>query len=71
MRILLLLLTALSLSCTISPVVTPVEESGGDRYGACRRAARDYCRDVVGAGDEDMKRCVSESTFNCLSRGGS
>ncbi len=54
------------LSCQISPIVTTPDDGGG-MYGDCRRASRDYCRDVVGAGKEEMKACTSQATFECLS----
>ncbi len=56
------------LSCRISPVITAPDDGGGHQmYDDCRRAAKDYCRDVIGASKEDMKACVSQSTFECLS----
>lgn len=54
-----------ALGCQISPVVSePAEQSS--RYDDCRRAARDYCRDVVGVDETDRKRCVSEAAFECM-----
>ena len=70
MRTLVIVLTLVCLSCRISPVITvPDEDVGGSRYSACKRAAKDYCRDVVGASSGEMKSCVSDSTFSCLSGG--
>jgi hypothetical protein len=67
MKILLLLLALAGLSCQISPVITPTEEGGSERYDDCRRAAKDYCRDVLGVAKEDTKECVSKATFECIS----
>ena len=69
-RIALLALASLSLACSIAPVVTEPSGGGGGRYEDCRRASKDYCRDVVQPGDDRMKKCVSESTFKCVSSGG-
>ena len=57
------------LSCQISPVVTTPDEGSG-MYDDCRRASKDYCRDVVGASKEEMKACTSQATFECLSGAG-
>ncbi len=68
-RFTLLALASLSLACSIAPVVTD-PSSGGSRFDDCRRAAKDYCRNVVQPSDAGMKKCVSEATFKCVSAGG-
>jgi hypothetical protein len=68
-RTLILALAVVGLSCSISPVVTePFDGGGNSRYSDCRRAARDYCSDVVGASGEESRSCVAKHTFECVSR---
>jgi hypothetical protein len=69
MKLIVLLIALSGLACTVSPVITDPGERGSDRYSDCRRAAKDYCRHVVDADDDDMDRCVANSTFECLSGG--
>jgi hypothetical protein len=66
----LLALGLLSLGCTISPVVTDPMPRHGDRYAECRRAAKEYCREVVNAPSNEMDRCVADHAFRCTSGGG-
>jgi hypothetical protein len=68
MRPTILLTVLLALGCQLSPTVTtrPSDE-GGSRYGDCRRASRDYCRDVVEASDDERDKCVSQRVFECVS----
>lgn len=65
-----LLLALVALGCQISPVITDPEQGGSGRYDDCRRAARNYCRDVMGAIEDEMQRCVSEHVFRCVSGSG-
>ena len=66
-RLIVLACALAAVGCQISPVVTePMEPRG--RYDDCRRAAKDYCREVVGG--EDQKSCVARSTFECVTAGG-
>ncbi len=69
MRYLLLALVSVCLGCSIAPVVTDPGDSAAGRYDDCRRAARDYCRDVVRPDDDAMKKCVSEATYRCMTGG--
>ncbi len=66
-----LVLALLALSCTISPVVTEPSLDGGrrDHYGACRRASKDYCREVLATAQDEMKKCVANLTYECLTSG--
>ena len=67
-RILIIVLAAVGLSCSISPVVTEPMGRGDNRYSDCRRASRDYCENVIGtAGGEDSRSCVAKHTFECVS----
>lgn len=68
-RTLLALVAALgAAACQISPVVTdPNPPHSDDLYAQCREAARDYCRKVVGAADDELDRCVAEHAFRCVS----
>jgi len=71
MKLIVLLIALSGLACTISPVIAdPGDRGSGDRYSGCRRAAKDYCRHVIEADDDDMDKCVANSTFECLSSGG-
>ena len=56
----------LGLACQIKPVVT-VPEERSDRYSDCRRVSKAYCREVVGAEDEELSRCVAKATYDCVS----
>ena len=72
MKLIVLLIALSGLACTISPVIA---DPGGNRdssgrYSGCKRAAKDYCRHVIEADDDDMDKCVANSTFECLSGGG-
>ena len=69
MKYLLISAALLLASCQISPVIQTPMEGPGERYRDCRRAARDYCRDVAQVAEEDQKRCISEATFECVSEG--
>ena len=70
MKVLLVSLAVVGLGCEISPVVTdPAGPRESDRYSECRRASREYCREVVEPADEDMKRCVAEAVYNCVTGG--
>ncbi len=68
MKKLALVLALLCVSCTISPVVTePLRDGGrGDHYDACRRASKDYCREVLATAQDEMKKCVANCTYECL-----
>ena len=59
----------LTLGCTVSPVISgdPTGGHGSDLYNVCRRAAKDYCRYVSEAPDDEMKACVARSTYECVS----
>ena len=72
MRILLPLAALLGLACQLSPVVTtPSETSGGSsRYDDCRRASRDYCRDVLDTADDERDKCVAERVYRCIAGSG-
>jgi len=69
MRVILIFLALMGLSCTISPVITDPAVGEDDLYGACRRAAKEYCRQVVEVPETDMRKCVAQSTFDCVSGG--
>ncbi len=72
MKRLALVLALLGLSCTVSPVITEPSTHGGgsDRYDDCRRASQDYCREVLNTSDDEMKKCVANFTYECLTGGG-
>ena len=72
MKLIVLLIALSGLACTISPVIADPgrDRDGSGRYSGCKRAAKDYCRHVVEADDDEMDRCVANSTFECLSSGG-
>ena len=69
MKLIVLLIALSGLACTISPVIADPgsDRDGSNRYSGCKRAAKDYCRHVVEADDDEMDRCVANSTFECLS----
>lgn len=71
MKVLVVCAALLAAACSFNPVVTdPVvsdPEGSGVRYDDCHRAARDYCRDAVGVAKDEMKKCVAEATFECVS----
>jgi hypothetical protein len=69
MKLIALLIAVSGLACTVSPVITEPQNGGSDRYSDCRRAARDYCRHVLEVEDDGMKRCVANSTYECLAGG--
>jgi hypothetical protein len=62
----LAVLVSLTLGCTISPVVSAPDTPTG-RYGECRRAARDYCKRVIGATGAGQDECAADRTFQCVS----
>jgi hypothetical protein len=63
----LILSGLMSLGCTISPVIDAPGNSGtNDLYDTCRRAAKDYCKYVIQAHDNDTKACVAKSTYECV-----
>ena len=66
MRILIASLVALSLACTISPVITDPDRGASDRYSDCRQAAKDYCRHVLDKAPSTMDKCVAEATYKCV-----
>jgi hypothetical protein len=66
MKLFIAALAALSLACTISPVVTDPGSDGGDIYDSCRRASRDYCRDALDTPPSELDKCVAEATYNCI-----
>jgi hypothetical protein len=70
MKLLVAAIALMGLACSIAPVVTDPSQEGGARYSDCRRAAKDYCRDGLGVSEAEMKKCVAESTFQCISAGG-
>jgi hypothetical protein len=72
MKLIVLLIALSGLACTVSPVITDPGSDGGssERYSGCKRAAKDYCRHVVEADEDEMDRCVANSTFECLSGSG-
>jgi hypothetical protein len=53
-------------ACQITPVIGEPQIQTGDRYNQCRRAAKDYCEEVKRAQDEELSRCVSEATYQCV-----
>ncbi len=63
-----LLFALLALSCTISPVVTEPSLDGGrgNHYDACKRASKDYCREVLATAQDEMNKCVANFTYECL-----
>lgn len=71
MKLSLLLLALLTLSCRIAPVITDPSYGGrgSDRYSDCRRASQDYCREVLGTSEDEMKKCVANFTYDCLTGG--
>ena len=65
MRHVLLLAGALVfLGCSLTVPAGDSEERSS-RYDDCRKASRDYCRDV--AKNDDHRTCVSKATFECVS----
>jgi len=65
----LLAIALCAAGCTISPVVTDPTARHSDRYSDCRRAAKEYCREVVNPSDDDEDRCVAEHAYRCTSGG--
>lgn len=69
--LLLACLVGLGLGCRIAPVITdPVvtdPSPGGTRYSGCKRAAEDYCAQVVEPPEDQIERCVAEATYDCMS----
>jgi hypothetical protein len=53
------------LGCEISPVVSG--DIPSTRYDDCRHAAEDYCEHVVVPRVDEMKRCVAQHAFECVS----
>jgi hypothetical protein len=70
MKLLAAGIALLGLACSIAPVVTDPSQEGGARYSDFRRAAKDYCRDALAVSDAEMKKCVAEAVFQCVSAGG-
>ncbi len=68
MKLVIACLAALTLACTISPIVTDPGANDDDTYSNCRRASRDYCRDALDEPASKMDKCVAEHTYKCLSR---
>ena len=66
MKLVLATLAALSLACTISPVVTDRASGGDDAFDGCRRASRDYCRDALDTPPSELDKCVAEATYHCI-----
>ncbi len=67
MKLALVLLAVMALSCRIAPVVTDRSDPPSDRYSECKRAARDYCRHVVDPTQTEMDGCVAKYAYECLS----
>ncbi len=68
MKTFVLVLALVSLSCTISPVITDPSRDGvgRDHYDSCKRASKDYCREVLGTAADEMAKCVANFTYECL-----
>ena len=67
MRILIPIVALLGLGCQLSPVVTtPEPGSGSSRYDDCRRASRDYCRDVLEVESDERDKCVAKRVYACI-----
>ena len=61
MKLILILLALVGLACTISPVITADPwELEGNLYGACRHAAKEYCRKVMDLPESEMKKRVAQ-----------
>ena len=69
MKLVIATLAALSLACTISPVVTDRNPGGDDSFDGCRRASRDYCRDALDTPPSELDKCVAEATYHCVAGG--
>ncbi len=54
--------------CSVSPVITDPGD-GGDRYGGCRRAARDVCK-YRESNDDARRQCIAEATYDCVKGSG-
>jgi hypothetical protein len=67
MKYCLLAIAFLALGCTISPVVSDPRERSSEVYSDCRRAAKDYCREVVNAPSNEVDRCVADYAYRCTS----
>ncbi len=68
---LFVILGALAASaCTVSPIFSdPVGDDVGDRYGGCRRAARDVCK-YRESNDDARRQCIAEATYDCVKGSG-
>jgi hypothetical protein len=69
LRVFVILGALAASACSVSPVITDPGDNGGDRYGGCRRAARDVCK-YRESGDDARKQCVAEATYDCVKGGG-
>jgi len=69
MKAILITLGVALAGCEISPVVTDPTQREPDPYHACRRAARDYCKEVVQPSTAELDRCVADRAYRCLSGG--
>ena len=67
LSLIVILATGLA-ACTFSPVIGDGNLGAGDRYGTCRRAARDVCKYRESSEDE-RKRCVAQATYSCVTGG--
>ena len=67
MKAILITLAVALAGCEISPVVSEPMSREPDRYHSCRRAARDYCREVVQPPAAELDRCVADAAYRCLS----
>jgi hypothetical protein len=56
----------LALGCRIAPVVSDTQVGGG-HYDGCEQAARNYCEQVVEAGENELDACVAKHAFQCMS----
>jgi hypothetical protein len=74
MRLLIVTLALAAAGCRTplvieNPVISDVGDRTSGRYDDCRRAAKDYCKDVEGVSGDDLKRCVSKATYTCVAGG--
>ncbi len=68
LRVFVILGALAASACSVSPVITD-PGGDGDRYGSCRRAARDVCK-YRESGDDARKQCVAEATYDCVKGSG-
>jgi hypothetical protein len=57
---------SLAFGCRIAPVISDTRV-GTSHFDDCEQAARNYCEQVVGAGESDLEGCVAKYTFQCIS----